>query len=409
VPLPQGWWTSDLLLMTAWLFWAAFSATRVARAAAALRRARQQCRQFPWDVERLLGHWNQVRTRGRRTRLALSNSVRTAAVFSCGPPVIAVAPGLVDNLRLEEVDQVVIHEWAHIQRRDDVAQALLLAARVVAGWHPAVWWLGHRLEIEREVACDETAVAVTGSAKAYARCLTKAATLPARHLLPPVAALGALSSPALSIRISRVLSQMHGPRLRWARSSTAAAIALLGALSFALGHVRIVAAGTVVSQDPPAAPVQVDPLTPAGPAIVPAVPAARPGTGSPEGVNAGPVSRTLPPAPSPSTAPPAPAAARAAGSAPRTEAAIDRPAETPPLINQAPSSIPSLTQSPDPPLSSHGLQLPMAPNPSATDAPVPPWTAAATAGTAVGRGSQRAAVAAAGFFTRVSKRIAGSF
>ncbi len=37
------------------------------------------------------------------------------------------------------------------------------------------------------------------------------------------------------------------------------------------------------------------------------------------------------------------------------------------------------------------------------------WGAAADGGTAVGRSSQKAAVATAGFFTRVGKRIAGSF
>jgi hypothetical protein len=38
-----------------------------------------------------------------------------------------------------------------------------------------------------------------------------------------------------------------------------------------------------------------------------------------------------------------------------------------------------------------------------------PWGAAANAGISVGRGSQKAAVATAGFFTRFSKSIAGSF
>jgi hypothetical protein len=36
-------------------------------------------------------------------------------------------------------------------------------------------------------------------------------------------------------------------------------------------------------------------------------------------------------------------------------------------------------------------------------------SATADAGTSVGRGSQKAAVATAGFFTRVSRKIAGSF
>jgi hypothetical protein len=37
------------------------------------------------------------------------------------------------------------------------------------------------------------------------------------------------------------------------------------------------------------------------------------------------------------------------------------------------------------------------------------WSAAATGGAAIGRGSQRAAASTAGFFARVGKTIAGSF
>ena len=38
-----------------------------------------------------------------------------------------------------------------------------------------------------------------------------------------------------------------------------------------------------------------------------------------------------------------------------------------------------------------------------------PWRAAADAGVGVGRGSQKAAVATAGFFSRMGKSIAGAF
>jgi hypothetical protein len=39
----------------------------------------------------------------------------------------------------------------------------------------------------------------------------------------------------------------------------------------------------------------------------------------------------------------------------------------------------------------------------------PTWSAAANAGLAIGRGSQKAAVATAGFFTRFGRNLAGSF
>ena len=55
--------------------------------------------------------------------------------------------------------------------------------------------------------------------------------------------------------------------------------------------------------------------------------------------------------------------------------------------------------------------------PSVTDAPVSaraqepasPWIAAKTAGTAVGRASQNAAVSTAGFFNKFGRKIAGAF
>jgi hypothetical protein len=44
-----------------------------------------------------------------------------------------------------------------------------------------------------------------------------------------------------------------------------------------------------------------------------------------------------------------------------------------------------------------------------TDASEPPWTSAADAGVAIGHGSQKAGVATASFFSRLGRKIAGSF
>ena len=104
--------------------------------------------------------------------------------------MIAVAPSLVRTLDADELDRVLIHEWAHVQRRDDLVNILQIVVRIIAGWHPALWWIDRRLHIEREIACDEITVAVTGSAKAYAQCLLKLASLrgtpPAMRTAPAV-------------------------------------------------------------------------------------------------------------------------------------------------------------------------------------------------------------------------------
>ena len=44
----------------------------------------------------------------------------SAAVLGWGAPMIAVAPSMLHTLQTDELDRVLIHEWAHVQRRDDL-------------------------------------------------------------------------------------------------------------------------------------------------------------------------------------------------------------------------------------------------------------------------------------------------
>ena len=243
IALPIAWWTSIELAIAFWIVWATVYAARLAAAATAIRRARRQCQECPAEVEERLPHWISVRASGRRTRLVLSTDIRTAAVLGCGSPVIAIAPALLTNLSDADLDRVVIHEWAHVQRRDDVMQLVQRLVRVVAGWHPAVWWLGRQLDLEREVACDEMAVAATGSARAYAACLTTLAAL----RLPPLRSLPApavVSSRGLRQRIVRILAA-HPV----ATTSTGCVLGVgagvaISALALVVGNVRVVQPAT---------------------------------------------------------------------------------------------------------------------------------------------------------------------
>jgi hypothetical protein len=54
------------------------------------------------------------------------------------------------------------------------------------------------------------------------------------------------------------------------------------------------------------------------------------------------------------------------------------------------------------------LTPPAAPN-ATPESSRSPWSAAASGGAAIGRKSKDAGVATAGFFTRVARRVAGSF
>jgi beta-lactamase regulating signal transducer with metallopeptidase domain len=239
--LPDAWWTSTLLMLAAWLGWASACTVRFVSAMAALRRARSRSLAFPSDVESALPHWRRARVDGRRATLVLSDSVTTAAVLGWGPPMIAVSPSVVRTLDPAELDRVLIHEWVHVQRRDDLVNVLRTAVRILAGWHPGIWWIDRRLHVEREIACDERTVAITGSPKSYAACLMKLASLRdvARALQ---AAPAVVTMSGLRARITRIVTPPRSIAPLWARSLAVAIVSTLCAMSVGVSGLKLVEA-----------------------------------------------------------------------------------------------------------------------------------------------------------------------
>ena len=235
--MPEAWWTSTLVILAAWTLWAGIQIVRFVSAIVAIRRARARSRAFPSHAESVLPCWRRVRRDGRRATLVLSDSVTTAAVLGWGAPMIAVAPSLVRTLDADELDRVLIHEWAHVQRRDDLVNILQIVVRIIAGWHPALWWIDRRLHIEREIACDEITVAVTGSAKAYAQCLLKLASL--RGTPPAMRTAPAVFTPAsLRARVIKIVSPHASIAPAWSRSIAAAIVISLSLISVGVGGLR---------------------------------------------------------------------------------------------------------------------------------------------------------------------------
>ena len=393
--VPVAWWTSSALIVAVWTIWTAIYAIRLARALVVVRRARARCRPFPPAVESTLAHWRRARQTGRPARLVLSDRVSAAAVFGCGGPLIAVAPTLIARLDADELDRVVIHEWAHVQRRDDLANIAQLLVRAVAGWHPAVWWLDRRLSIEQELACDETVVGVTGGAKSYASCLVKLASLrPGRSDV--LLASGALSSSGLTRRVARLVLVKDLISSAWGRRAAALVVVLLVVLALGVARLRIVEAAvsaTVVHVLQPVAnaiPSVVQPV-----AMRSSNPPAAERRSAPTTVARPLEIRETAQVPSPAA--PQPSTEREAEAVDETSSHAAAGASA--AVEVEPSASPPVT-----------VPSPQAASLPALDAESPsPWGSAADAGVAIGRGTKKAGVATAGAFTRFAKKIAGSF
>lgn len=164
----------------------------------------------------------------RAVRLLESTLIQVPAVVGWLRPTLLFPVSLASGLTTQQIEVLLAHELAHVRRHDYAVNLLQAVIETVLFYHPAVWWLSRRIREEREHCCDDLAVAVTGSPRAYAGALLELEKLRAGDLGLAAAATGG----SLVRRIRRLLSPppVHGEAgQRWmAGALVAAAIVAFG-------------------------------------------------------------------------------------------------------------------------------------------------------------------------------------
>jgi hypothetical protein len=120
-------------------------------------------------------------------------------------PLIVLPGWVMRELSTDELNQILLHELAHLRRWDDWTNLAQKVVRALCFFHPAVWWIEKKVSLEREMACDDAVIAETASPRAYAECLAHLAegTLLQRSLALAQAALGRIHQ--ISVRMARIL------------------------------------------------------------------------------------------------------------------------------------------------------------------------------------------------------------
>ena len=137
----------------------------------------------------------------------------------------------------EQLLSVLLHELAHIQRRDTVVQWLTQIACALHWFNPLVWLAAWRLHTERERACDDLVLASGVRPSAYAEHLLHVATKlsPARW----TSACGLAMARQSSLE-GRLLAVLSGGRNRRSvtRILVAAGVILAAAVAIPLAMLR---------------------------------------------------------------------------------------------------------------------------------------------------------------------------
>jgi Zn-dependent protease with chaperone function len=113
-----------------------------------------------------------------------SDEVRVPSVIGFFAPRIVIPKALIGHLGEEELRAIVLHEAEHLRRRDDWTNLIQKIGIAIFPIHPALLWVERQLCREREVACDDGVLRITGAPRVYAATLANLAefSLFRRHL-----------------------------------------------------------------------------------------------------------------------------------------------------------------------------------------------------------------------------------
>lgn len=224
--------TLDGRLVLAWFAGSAGLALWMARRHREIRRLVDSAEGAPRElVETAANAAAQLGLR-QLPELRLTRFNHSPAVCGLFRPVIVLPAKLARELGADALRDVLLHELAHVQRRDLWFNLLQAAVQIVWWWNPFVWFANGRIRTLRELAVDERVMLLQpGEPASYPGTLVEVARHCTAHPVLALSFVGILESRrALRGRIERLLNVPLPRRagLGWSGWLTVVCAALLG-------------------------------------------------------------------------------------------------------------------------------------------------------------------------------------
>ena len=243
LPLPL-----TLGVLAIWSLLALLSLARLGIGLLRLEGLKRDALPLPVEYRDAMLRWTEVNKGSRQVRLCVSDDIDVPVAVGLFDSMILIPRALLERLSEDEVDQISLHELAHLRRADDWSNGLQRLIIALFAWNPAVLLVGQQLDLEREVACDDRVLELTGRVRPYALCLTKMAETSSWPYRPMPAPGVFATRKHISLRIERLLGAGRNAATNLSLGPAAATIAIVAALAFAM---ELVAPSVAASVDAP--------------------------------------------------------------------------------------------------------------------------------------------------------------
>ncbi len=230
-PLPLTSW-----LLPLWLTGCALLLLRLAAAHFLLRRNARRCAPAPGPLTAAFAAAQQESGVRRPVRLLLDNARSIPVVWGLIRPTLLL-PAEANAWDAAQLRSVLLHELAHLRRRDPLVQFLTQIACALHWFNPLVWLAAWRLHVERERACDDMVLSSGVRPSTYAEHLLHIATQLSPACWTHACGLAMARKSSLEGRLLAVLSDKLNRR-RLTRALTAAAILLSAAIAVPVAMLR---------------------------------------------------------------------------------------------------------------------------------------------------------------------------
>lgn len=108
---------------------------------------------------------------GQSVSLFQSGIATVPMVVGILKPIIFIPAGMLTNLPANQIEAILLHELAHIKRRDYLVNLIQSFGENIFFFNPAVIWMSALIREEREHCCDDIAISVMKNDTSFVQAL----------------------------------------------------------------------------------------------------------------------------------------------------------------------------------------------------------------------------------------------